>query len=504
MGLPRALALLIAAAAVGGLVVSGGSGADPRTPPALPGMPPPFLGVAVLGDGGLTAAIDAYGDVVDLRSPGPASPARIDNPSARQAAGTAAPGTGIQPWARVGGKWRPLWRADWVGQRYLPGTDVLRTRARFGRVGVRIAAAARGRTLALRATGAPVEFRGSAGRGCSRAARGRSLLVWCPGSRPPGPGNANRAIARSIGADRRWLARASALGRSAPAWAGRMYRRSLLVLRALSDRRTGAVAAGARDGWAYVWPRDAATAALAFEAAGYRGEARRAARFLLGLHLGAAARFDGGGNPVPGRGPQGDAAGWVAVAARAAGVTPPARPLRWRDLPDYQEGAPGNYLANAIASGETAIRQLYGGRSQARLLREPGDPDSGLDSAAAWAVRPFPEPRLFPAVRTTLERLVAQGTPYGIAPGEAWPGRDPWTAPTAWSAWALAALGERRQSLRLLGDLRRAATAAGELPERVGAHTGIPRSTTPLAWSHAFAILALLELWPAGEPGERG
>ncbi|MBK5220339.1 MAG: hypothetical protein JJE35_11220, partial [Thermoleophilia bacterium] len=45
-------------------------------------------------------------------------------------------------------------------------------------------------------------------------------------------------------------------------------------------------------------------------------------------------------------------------------------------------------------------------------------------------------------------------------------------------------------------DLRRAATPAGALPERVDAQTGIPRSTTPLAWPHAFAILALRELWP--------
>jgi GH15 family glucan-1,4-alpha-glucosidase len=34
------------------------------------------------------------------------------------------------------------------------------------------------------------------------------------------------------------------------------------------------------------------------------------------------------------------------------------------------------------------------------------------------------------------------------------------------------------------------------LPERVDAHTGIPTSTTPLAWSHALAILALRQLWP--------
>jgi GH15 family glucan-1,4-alpha-glucosidase len=104
-------------------------------------------------------------------------------------------------------------------------------------------------------------------------------------------------------------------------------------------------------------------------------------------------------------------------------------------------------------------------------------------------------------------RLVRRAGRFGITPGTAWSGEDPWTAPTAWTAWSLAALSrqerdparartDRRVALRLLADLRRGATPAGALPERVGARTGIPRSTTPLAWSHAFAILALLELWP--------
>jgi GH15 family glucan-1,4-alpha-glucosidase len=113
-------------------------------------------------------------------------------------------------------------------------------------------------------------------------------------------------------------------------------------------------------------------------------------------------------------------------------------------------------------------------------------------------VRPFALGPLYPAVRASLRRALRAGGRFGLIPSQDWPGRDPWTASTAWTAWSLAALGERRQALQLMADLRRAATPAGLLPERVDAETGIAASTTPLAWSHAFAILALRELWPGG------
>jgi glucoamylase len=287
-----------------------------------------------------------------------------------------------------------------------------------------------------------------------------------------------------------------------------MYRRSLLVLRALVDPRSGAAVAGARAGWAYVWPRDAGAVAIALASTGYRQQARRIVRFLLRLDLGAAARFDRRGEPVEGRAAQGDAAGWVAAAARAAGIE--LRPGEdslsgrrlsrsdWRRRADYQEKDGGDYLGNAIASdfGSLRIRRMFG--SPHGLTRAAGDPGSDLDSAAAWAVRPFTLPALYPAVRRTLLRLVAErGSRFGLLPSEDWNGGDdPWTAPTAWAAWALAALGERRAALSLMSDLRRAATPLGLLPERVDARTGMPTSTTPLAWSHAFAILALRELWP--------
>jgi hypothetical protein len=279
-----------------------------------------------------------------------------------------------------------------------------------------------------------------------------------------------------------------------------MYARSLLVLRALTDAGSGAVAAGARDGWAYVWPRDAAAVAIALAHAGYRGEARRAVRFLRRLDLGAAARFRADGTPVEDdRPPPGDARGWIRAAAVAAGLAA-SQPGsdQWRGRGDYGERSNerGDFVANAIAARVPARRLREAFAARGLLVRTANDPRSGVDSAAAWAVRPFARPALFGLVRRSLRPLLARGGRYGLVPTERWPEVDPWTAPTAWVAWSLAALGERQRALELIGDLRRAATPAGALPERVDARSGIARSTTPLAWSHAFAVLALQQLWP--------
>jgi glucoamylase len=482
--------LLVGAAFIAAmLLVSGEDRADPQTPSGLPEMPPPFLGVAVLGDGGLTAAVDAYSNVVDLRAPGPAGRALIENPAERQAAGTVAEDTGIQVWVQAEGSMQPMWRADSIRQRYLPGTNVLRTVARFGPARVEITQAVHGNELAIRVDGdaSSVQLRTSAGR---------NLVTKDP-----------RVIAAAAASNHRWLSRSRPLGRGAPPWATQMYERSLLVLHAHTARANGAVAAGIRDGWAYVWPRDAGAVAIALAAAGYQPEAELITRFMLGLGVEQFARFNGDGSPVLDRPGQGDEIGWIAAAAEAAGIIGSARhatkilsetyPVPWRERDDYWESGAGDFLANATASGESAerIRDEFG--TVDGLAREAGG-DGGLDSAAAWAVRPLPRPSLFEPARRTLLRLADEAGPFGLLPGEGWEGgEDPWSAPTAWSAWSLAALGERRAALRLIDALRRSATAAGDLPERVDAETGIPRSTTPLAWSHAFAVLALRELWPS-------
>ena len=288
--------------------------------------------------------------------------------------------------------------------------------------------------------------------------------------------------------------RVTPLGREAPPWARRLYRRSVQVLIALTDGN-GALIAGERDGWDYVWPRDAAAGALALEAAGLRPEARRVVGFLRGLHTGDAARFYPDGDRVPGRPAAGDGEGWIDAAVRAVLPKVPMRdqsqdgPLDWRGRQDYGENVSGDLLGNAIASGVPASEIEARFLTSRGLVREEGSPE--LDSAAAWSVTAFPSRGLRGAARRTLLTLTRESTPYGIPPIQGWTPGQVWTAPTAWSAWALAELGERHAADRLLRELHRAETPAGTLPERVDAATGAPTSTTPLAWSHAFAILAL-------------
>jgi hypothetical protein len=284
--------------------------------------------------------------------------------------------------------------------------------------------------------------------------------------------------------------RARPLGPGAPHWARRLYRRSLRVLLALTDPRSCAMIAGEPDGWDYVWPRDAGAGAIALEAAGLRAEARRVVSFLEGLDLDDGARFHPDGDAVPGRSAAGDAPGWVAAAGQAVRTGP----YDWRNRQDYGENVTGDLLGNAIAAGVPAAEIEGRFLTQRGLVREEGRDE--LDSSAAWAATVFPSRGLRGAVTETLLAVARSSTPYGIPPIEGWTPGEVWTAPTAWSAWALAELGEIEAADRLLAGLRRAQTPHGTLPERVDESTGAPTSTTPLAWSHAFAILALSARYP--------
>jgi hypothetical protein len=294
----------------------------------------------------------------------------------------------------------------------------------------------------------------------------------------------------------RHLRQAQPLGRGAPSWARQLYRRSLRVLFALTDPWSGGMIAGERPGWNYVWARDAAAGTTALEEAGFREQAFWVASFLAGVDFDETARFHPNEEPVAGRSAAGDAPGWVWLAEHEVGMAAWNVDWRgpWRDRQDYGENVTGDLLGNAIAARAPSAEIKRRFLSSRGLVREQGGDE--LDSSAAWAATVFPQPGLRGPVRRTLLTMTRESTPYGIPPIEGWTPGEVWTAPTAWSAWALIELGETRAADRLLAELHRAETPAGTLPERVNAETGTPTSTTPLAWSHAFAILALRARYP--------
>ena len=335
----------------------------------------------------------------------------------------------------------PLWRADSVRQRYLPGTErAAHGRRASGARRVAIECAASGGELGC--VSGPVR---PAARGSADRSRSRSGATCSAAARASTSTTRGRARIVAGGDGRRTGAGsrpARPLGGGAPAWARRMYERSLLVLRALTDRRSGAVAAGARDGWAYVWPRDAGAVALALAAAGYRAEARRVGalparprprrRGALRRRRRAGRRPRGPGRRrrLGRRRGQGGGPRRRAASPSSGGTGPTTR----RNPPAITSATPSP--AGAEAPDRRPIGDAGGEGSDAAGVGAGGRGSGfGLDSAAAWAVRPFPRPALFPAARRTLAPWPPQRSVrtrrdrFGIVPSEDWHEADPWTAP---------------------------------------------------------------------------
>jgi hypothetical protein len=339
-----------------------------------------------------------------------------------------------------------------------------------------------------------------------------------------------------------------------------LYGKSLAVLRMLSDRESGAIVSGARERWAYCWPRDSVFAAVALDLAGKHGEAARLYRFLARARgPGGAweARYWADGQPVGDRRPpQLDAPGFVAWGAWvhrrlspdgsrfARDYYPTVREAAAQILAslDPQLGLPGpGYDANeagppCFSAANAAV--CFGGlRAAARLAEEAGKPEDarryrqaaerirtgverflwdpgrgrfrrtcrpeslGLDPYMAWLGAPF---GIFPVgdpkVRATVDALRAglrqRGGLYRGLVRSV--GEDVWLHQNAIMAGYLHESGDRAEAERIAALLAAAATPFGTLPERIDGSTPQPTSTTPLAWAHAMYVI--LAWQRAGHP----
>ena len=353
-------------------------------------------------------------------------------------------------------------------------------------------------------------------------------------------------------ADREWLRAGTVPGDTAALRA--MATRALLDLR-LDVRPNGAVVAGWRSGWDYVWPRDSSWVAVALAQTGHPAMAYQILRFLQRMQPGNGiwdARYlpDGSGPVLDGRPAQLDADGWVPWAVWSWAASQPLASggeprrelaqlwpmvLRAADAAARSlatDGLPGpamDYWENSVeVTLGTAAPLLAGLRAAAAVAADIGGAaaasdghrwaaaaarlasaitaafgrtgyqrvplaGSGADAAITFLGPPFaePGPQVLRAARSAQQALAVPNG--GLAPGEAWSGTPDvaWTAETAFFALFDASTGQHSQATALLDWLAAHRTKLGSLPEQVNS-AGQPASTAPLSWTDAVTLLALL------------
>jgi glucoamylase len=82
----------------------------------------------------------------------------------------------------------------------------------------------------------------------------------------------------------------------------------------------------------------------------------------------------------------------------------------------------------------------------------------------------------------------------GRYPSDQYYGGNPWILTTLWLALYYEKLGDLAKAEQLINWALNHSTELGLLPEQVDKQTDVPISAIPLAWSHAFFVLATLDL----------
>lgn len=347
---------------------------------------------------------------------------------------------------------------------------------------------------------------------------------------------------------------AGGTGPASPAAAAGPARPSATAGPAVQRYPRGAVVAAPVSWWRYVWPRDAAFAALALARCQLLDEALDVLSHLASLQDpagGLQARYTAAGERPDARPPQSDGVGWLAWATGnvlaqvpagsrpeqvagleaamvrsgeqllrlTAGPTslPPASPDYWEvrerfttlgtaapvllglEAVSQRPTLPAGLRARA-ASRATSLRQALTaafapgwGRYPRRVGAAVGSPGH-IDAAITLVLPPFTTalPGALEVRATAVARMSRPGG--GVAPGEGWRCDGvSWTPETALLAWSAAGTGRREEAEQLLGWLESHRTQAGALPEKVLAD-GSPAGPAPLAWTCALVLLAAHQL----------
>lgn len=356
------------------------------------------------------------------------------------------------------------------------------------------------------------------------------------------------AAAAAAQEQREWLAAGSVPGGDGP------YRD--MVEKALLDLHTlllpnGALVAGWPKHWRYVWPRDAAFAAVALARTGHQDDALRILEFLQNLQPENGvfqARYLPDASGVPDRrGEQTDGTGWVLWAAQQLIHDQPetaragtrdrlrtminrstAAALRLTAGPGALPGASEDYWeihSDRLSLG-TAAPLALGLRAAAELQSQAGDLATSQaaqqradrleasirsrfgingyprylggdapDASVAFLLPPFTadaDPSVLTVWREAARRM--RRPAGGLAPGAGWKNDGiSWTPQTALFAWTAAAIGDKVSAQARLDWLAAHRTRYGALPEKVLSN-GKPAGPAPLTWTDALTVLTVATL----------
>ncbi len=355
-----------------------------------------------------------------------------------------------------------------------------------------------------------------------------------------------------------WLQRSKATGVN-PDW-NSLLRRSLLTLRTLVSQDLGGIVAAPtlEPDYRYVWSRDATYVAYALDRCGYADDAAGFFRWCKDAQEpdgGWYQRYHVEKSPGPSWGEQEDQCAtiiwgigqhykltedreflvemWPTVHRgidhllkkrdHETGLIGPTFDL-WEErvaLHTYtnaagsaalREGAKvASILQNDALSVswttaqkalEDSITKHLWDDKNSRFLKSIRPNDSSIDTALLGLSYPFrilpaDDPKIFSTSNQIEQAFKFAAEGIGRYPGDAYHGGNPWFITTLWMALYQSQLKNYHKARDLIEWSAKHVDELQLFAEQVHKDNGEPVSASPLAWSHAMFILALLDYRPA-------
>lgn len=155
---------------------------------------------------------------------------------------------------------------------------------------------------------------------------------------------------------------------------------------------------------------------------------------------------------------------------------------------------------NALSeSTRKSLLNLTWDSQKNRFIKTVSPRDENLDVSLLGLAFPF---EVLPADEDRMKKTalaIEQAFSYRVGgigryPGDSYYGGNPWILSALWLALYYEKLGDTNRIEQLITWTIDCATDLDLLAEQVDKATGVPTSAVPLAWSHAFFILAILGL----------